>query len=107
MSNDKVIDDLNAAMMNIYHRLKNEAGYDATYYRNLLNDKGGLDTARTLFATSEPTEGLRSIAALERLDLTVEALVLSTPHFRALFDPAELQKASDRLKQFNYTLTTR
>ena len=107
MSDDNTIDDLNAAMMDIYHRLKTEARYDATYFRDLLSEVGGLNTAKNLFAKSEPTEGLRAIAALEHLDLTVEALVLSTPRFQALFDPPELQKASDRLKQFNYTLTTR
>ena len=42
-----------AAMMNIYHRARKEAAYNATRYLQMLYDKGGLGTAQTLLHASQ------------------------------------------------------
>lgn len=102
MSNRELETELDAAMNEIYHRLKAEAKFDAVYFFNLLSTLGGIKTAKILFATEQPTEGFKNIAERNRLDLTVEALVLKIPKFQTLFNASELKNASDRLDQFNY-----
>lgn len=102
MSKSELETELDAEMNDIYRRLKAEADFDAVYFFNLLSTLGGLKTARILFSTDQPTEGLKTIAQRNRLDLTTEALVLENPKFQSLFSASELKNASDRLEQFNY-----
>lgn len=62
MSNSEPEARLEAAIIEIYHRIKAEAEFETSYYFDLLSSKDGLQTAKILFATEEPTDGLKTIA---------------------------------------------
>lgn len=90
------------AMFSIYRRAKDEAGYSATVFLGMLSDRGGLATAKTLINSSKPSDGYTALYERERLDLTVEAMVLETPQWHELFTAEELKRARIRLRQYGY-----
>jgi hypothetical protein len=92
-------------MMNIYHRARKEAGYNATRYLQMLHDQGGVGTAQTLLHATQVSEGYTALWERKRLDLTVEALALQ-PEWRELFTPEELDIARQRLQQHGYQVAT-
>lgn len=90
------------AMMSIYHRAKTEAKYNANVFLGMLNDRGGLATARYLINATSPSEGYTNLWERDRLDLTVEALVLDNCKWHSLFTENELTKARARLTAYHY-----
>ncbi len=89
------------AMIGIYEKAKEECNYNATRFLTMVSESGGLATAKTLLATRRPSAGFTALWECKRLDLTVEALVLS-PEFAPLFTDDEKRIARDRLKQYGY-----
>jgi Protein of unknown function DUF262 len=94
-------DDFESAMRVLYHRAKDEAGYTATYFLSMLAQHGALETAHRLLAATNVSDGFTALWERQRLDLTVEALVLK-PEFQGLFTAEELEIARRRLEQFSY-----
>lgn len=92
-----------AAMLEIYQRAKSEAGYTASIFFKMLADRGGLDTAKYLINASKPSDGYTNLYERERLDLTVEAMVIENPKWHELFSSEELAKARKRLSEYHYT----
>ncbi len=91
------------AMFEIYRRAKDEAGYTASVFFQMLNDRGGgLETAKALINSPRPSDGYTRLFELQRLDLTVEALVIDTPEWQHLFHPDEIKRAQQRLHQYGY-----
>jgi hypothetical protein len=90
------------AMFEVYRRAKDEAGYKATIFLRMLNDHGGLQTAKSLINARKPSDGYTALYLLGRLDLTVEALVLEDAGWHPLFSNDELQLARKRLKEYRY-----
>jgi hypothetical protein len=93
--------DFAEAMRNIYVRAKAEAGYNATYFLQMLAEAGPLETARKLVMTPHPSHGFTALWERRRLDLTVEAHVLE-PHFTLLFTDIERDAARSRLAAYGY-----
>lgn len=91
----------NEAMLEIYVRAKRECNYNATRFFQMLSERGGLATAKTLLATAVPSEGFTALWECERLDLTVEAHVLRT-EFAPLFSNEERAIAKRRLDEYGY-----
>jgi hypothetical protein len=93
------------AMFEIYRRAKSEAGYDATIFLGMLNDRsrGGLSTAKYLINSRKPSDGYTNLYERGRLDLTVEAMVLENSKWHELFTSEELDKARRRLTDYGYT----
>ena len=91
-----------AAMFNIYRRAKDEAGYTANIFLQMLTDRGGLETAKYLINAAQPSDGYTNLHQRGRLDLTVEAMILAEPKWHSLFRPEELERAKARLKQYHY-----
>lgn len=91
------------AMMDIYVRAKNEVGYNATRYLQMLHENRGIVTARILVLAEHPSDGYSALWERQRLDLTVEALVLQ-PEWQPLFanEPELLEKARQRLNAYGY-----
>lgn len=100
MQSDKAAFD--GAMFDIYRRAKAEAGYNATIFLQMITDKGGLATAKQLINASKPSDGYTHLYERGKLDLTVEALVVESPRWCALFEPSEIERARQRLEQFGY-----
>jgi hypothetical protein len=93
------------AMQEIYRRAKTEAGYNATVFLRMLQDRGALETAHYLIHTAKPSDGFTALWEKGRLDLTVEAHVLQS-RFDPLFTDEERTVCSQRLEVLGYTPPT-
>ena len=102
---DKLELGFHEAMLDIYHRAKRETGYNASYFLQMVNSRGGLDTAKRLVGTDTPSEGYTKLWELGRLDISVEALIHDNPKWHVLFTRPELKKVRERLDAYGYTGT--
>jgi hypothetical protein len=93
----------NEAMLNIYRRAKSEAGYNATRFLGMVVERGGLETARYLLHAPTVSEGYTALWERQRLDLTVEAMILR-PEWQGLFSDSERRIAVERLRDYGYML---
>jgi hypothetical protein len=93
--------EFDIAMMDIYHRAKYEAGYNATRYLQMLHEHRGLGAAKILLHTPHVSDGFTALWERGRLDLTVEALILRKK-CHSLFSEEERQIAKERLKEYRY-----
>ena len=89
------------AMIQVYKDAKEHCQYHATYFIQMVSDKGGLKTAKQLIATDKPSDGFTTLYLCGRLDLCVEAVALK-PIYAELFTERELEKARERLLEYNY-----
>jgi hypothetical protein len=96
-------DDLEArfdtAMMNVYQRALTECGYNATRFLQMLFEHRGLETARKLLHAPKVSEGYTALWERQRLDLTVESLILK-PEWYALFSDEDRDIARKRLAEY-------
>ena len=97
----------NEAMQDIYRVAKDEAGYNATAFRRMVADHGGLETARRLINSKTVSDGYTALWERGRLDLTVEAKVTEAPEFHSLFTTEELQICRRRLREYGYPVEPR
>ena len=89
------------AMLDVYLDAKNEAKYNATRFLSMVNELGGLETARVLLRASSVSEGYTALWERERLDLTVEAVILDK-RWHPLFTEADRAVAIKRLREYGY-----
>ena len=99
---DKSATQFDAAMLDIYRRAKSEADYNATIFLRMLDDRGGLATAKYLINSPKPSDGYTHLYERGCLHLTVEAMVVENIQWHNLFTSEELAKARSRLKQYGY-----
>lgn len=83
-------------MFDIYHKAKKECHYIATRYLQMLEECGGLLTAKKLLADKKIHEGFVNLYLLGRKDLTVEYLVIQEK-YQNLFTKEEIKTAKSRL----------
>lgn len=76
-------------------------GYVATYFLQMLEELGGVETAKRLLAKSEPQTGLFELWQLNLLHESLEAVVLQEK-FMILFTDDERAEAHRRLKELGY-----
>ena len=98
MSMETLEERFHGAMLTIYRTAKSEANYAATRFLQMVEDRGGLETAKHLLDSKpdEVSEGFVQLALKERLDLTVESLVLQD-EWKSLFSSKQLKTAQKRL----------
>lgn len=89
------------AMIQLYDRAASECNYRPTRFLQMVNERGGLLAAKELLHAPTPAEGLTTLWELDRLDLSLEALVCQDP-WNTLFTEDELRIAKKRLKDFGY-----
>jgi hypothetical protein len=61
----------------------------ATIFLQMLNERGGLDTAKYLINSPKVSDGYTALYLRSRLDLTVEAMVVENPKWQELFTSEE------------------
>ena len=93
--------DFHAEMLRIYREAA-KFDYYATYLLRMVNEQGGLIAAKQLLRGDTPASGFTRLWEEQRLDLSVEALVLHEP-WRCLFTDEELTKARRRLEELGYS----
>ena len=98
-SEDELERRFHRAMEDIYHAAKSNVGYTATRFMQMVQEQGGLSTARQLLAKTdkEVSHGFTELALANRLDLSMEALVLQD-EWKPLFSDTELATARRRLR---------
>ena len=98
---NKPRNEFDDAMMSLYRTAKEECGYNAMYFHEMLSEHGGVATARKLLADQTIQYGLKKLWECRRLDLTVECLVLDK-RFESLFDEHEREEARRRLQECGF-----
>ena len=93
--------DFHAEMLRVY-REATKFDYYATYLLRMVNEQGGLTAAKQLLRDDTPASGFTRLWEEQRLDLSVESLVLHEP-WRCLFTDEELTKARRRLEELGYS----
>lgn len=93
--------DFHEAMIQIYTDAKNQLGYTATRFIQMVSERGGLETARHLLNVPGVSDGFTTLWEKGSLELSVEHRVLE-PRFRPLFTEEELRVARDRLAEYGY-----
>lgn len=93
-------DQLTSVLRGTYETAR-ERGYIATYFLQMLEEHGGLETARRLLAKPEAQQGLFELWDRGLLDISMEAVILQD-RFRSLFTEVELSEAHRRLEALNY-----
>ena len=94
-------DAFHLQMVEVYERAKSECNYNAVRFHQMVQQNGGLATAKKLLASNHYPEGLTRLWELKRLDISLEALVLKEP-WCGLFTTEELAVARKRLKELGY-----
>lgn len=94
--------EFDRAMLQVYKDARDQAGYNAVRFLSMLADGGGLETARTLLHASTVSDGYTALWERQRLDLTVEAVILDQ-RWRPLFTDAERAIARKRLRDYGFT----
>jgi hypothetical protein len=77
-----------------------ERHYIAHYFLQMLEEYGGLGTARRLLSNAEPQTGLYKMWELRLINKSLEAVVLKEK-YRTLFTKEELTEARRRLDELN------
>lgn len=98
----KIEQQFDQAMFEIYRRAKEEAGYNATLFLQMISDQKGLRTAKTLINAAKPSDGYTALYLKGRLDLTVEAVVVENECWHSLFLDIEIERARKRLRDYRY-----
>ena len=88
------------AMLNIYDTAA-EVGFRPIRFRRMVQKHGGVEAARRLLSGPEAPSGLTTLWELERLDISMEALVVQE-RWKPLFSDEERQAARDRLRAYGY-----
>ena len=91
----------NQAMFGIYYSAK-AIGYTPSKFLQMLEQHGGLQTARKLINASTISYGYTKLWELKRLDLSVEAVVYENSEWHPLFTMEELKKCRKRLSEIGY-----
>jgi hypothetical protein len=76
---EKLKQELDLAMFEIYRRAKEEAKYPANIFLKMISDRGGFETARYLINQPQPSDGYTHLYERGRIDLTVEAMIVEDP----------------------------
>jgi len=91
------------AMVRIHEQARDEVGYNANRFIQMVAELGGVETARRLLDASGVSDGFTTLWEAGRLDISVEAVVMR-PEFEVLFDQRRLRTAPERLEQYGYTV---
>ncbi len=91
------------AMVSVYERARDEAGYNATRFLQMVAERGGLETARQLLNAAAVSDGFTALWEKGRLDLSVEFQMLQ-PQFEDLFTEDERETALQRLRDYRFDI---
>lgn len=88
------------AMIGVYQGAK-DSGYNATYFKRMVDEHGGLAAAKRLLATRDIQTGLMKLWEMGCVHLSMEALVIQK-QFEPLFTEDEIAEARRRLAELGY-----
>jgi hypothetical protein len=97
-----LVDEFDQRMQDLYQAGKREARFSAPLFGEMLKQHGGLDTARRFIHSPDFAPGFTKLWERQRLDLTVEAVILEEPKWHPLFTPEEIEICKKRLSEYGY-----
>jgi hypothetical protein len=77
-------------------------GYSASDYISKRRTEGPKALALRLIKDKQPSYGFRKLRAMERLDLSIEAIVWENPQFHVLFPPKVVERCREKLEALDY-----
>ena len=83
--------------------MEHECSYKPRYFLRMLNEHGAIDTACRLLQSESPSDGFITLCENNRLDLSVEALILQDT-WNQLFNEEDLVIARNRLRDYGYII---
>ena len=95
-------EEFHKAMTAIYTRTFSACGYRAGRFLEMVNTRGGLETAKILLREEEPRGGFVALHEQGRLDVTMEAVIIENEEWHSLFTQEELEITKKRLSDFGY-----
>jgi hypothetical protein len=100
MDKKQLEDEFHAAMITTYEEGE-KRGYHPTYFMQMLQQHGGVETAKRLLGKQEIQSGLMKLYELGLLDSSMETYVIKD-HFQPLFTEEEINEARRRLDELGY-----
>ena len=94
-------------MEEIYFRAKDEIDYPANRFKQMIDINGGYKAAKILLGSKELSDGFIELYNHNRLDLSMEALIVENLKFHELFTKDEIKIAKDRLIKCGYIPKTK
>jgi hypothetical protein len=90
-------------MHQIYIRAKKECNYNASRFLQMISsNENPVTIAKKLTLTSLPSEGFSKLWELNRMDLTVEALIYNNENYHKFFSESELDFIKEKLDKYGY-----
>ena len=102
MAGQKLVEEFDEAMYELYRRALSEANYQAARFLEMLYAHRGLETARILLHAPNVSDGYTALWERGRLDLTVEAVIHDNAKWHPLFTNEELAICQGRLRDYGY-----
>ncbi len=97
---EQLSQEFTKAMKKIYTRERDELGRNSVRFLEMINNDGGLKTAKKLLKT-ESSEGFAFLLIRNRLDISMEAIIAEYD-WGPLFTSEEKRIARQRLEDCNY-----
>lgn len=91
------------AVSDLYKRTIYECNHRQTFLKDLMESMGGYRAAKKVLGNKKYLIGIASLKAYNRLDLSVEALVVD-PQWEGIFTKRQLEVANARLSQYGFSL---
>ncbi len=83
------------------YNASSEIGFKPIRFLKMIYEYGAVETAKRLLASDNLSEGIIKLTELDRLDLSMEAIVIK-PEYKELFTKQEIKTAENRLKSLGY-----
>jgi hypothetical protein len=95
-------DEFNERMQKVLLDGKREGRFSAPLFSELLKSIGGIETAKRFIHSTDYAAGFTKLWERERLDLTVEAVILQEARWHPLFAAEEIEICRQRLQSYGY-----
>ncbi|KAF0187236.1 MAG: hypothetical protein FD163_511 [Hyphomonadaceae bacterium] len=93
------------AVSGLYKRTQIECNHRQTFLKDLADSIGGYRAAKKILGNKKYLIGIASLKNYNRLDLSVEALVVD-PQWEGIFTKRQLEVARERLSQYGFGTNT-
>ena len=101
LNNEQIKQSFHNEMILIYKRITKELKYKSPRLIDLINKHGGYEAAIKYLATESSVQDFAVLWENERLDLSIEALIVSEK-YRGIFDESIVKMCDKKLSEYSY-----
>ena len=99
---EKLEDEFTKCLSKLAKKTREETNYYSYIFERMLHERKGVETAKYLINTPDPSKGYTKLWELGRIEFTVEAYVWDNEKWHCLFTEKELEKCRNRLRDYKY-----